>query len=68
MAAGSRIGTAGVVSYRLARQRAIDSVLQGRRDREDVCDAQAELRRVAVHHAHGLAEACPICDSDQLGV
>lgn len=57
-----------MVSYRLARQRVIDAVNNGRRNREEVCDAQAELRRVAHHHAAPLDEPCPICQSDQLGL
>ena len=58
----------GVVSYGLARQRVVNAVRDGRRDREEVCDAQSELRRVADHHAARLDEPCPICDSDQLGL
>ncbi|MFW2380541.1 MAG: DUF5318 family protein [Acidimicrobiales bacterium] len=68
MAVGSRTGNAGVVSYRLARQQVVDSVVQGRRDREEVCDAQPELQRVATHHANPLSEPCPICDASDLGV
>jgi hypothetical protein len=55
-----------VVSYKLARQRSIRAVEQGRRKQEDVCDAQPELRRVAHHHAISLGEPCPICEGDDL--
>lgn len=56
----------GVVSYRLARQRTVDAVRDGRRTITEVCDAQPELRRVAHHHATPLHEPCPICDGDDL--
>lgn len=56
----------GVVSYRLARQRTIDAVRDGRRKPEEVCDAQPELRRVAHHHATPLGEPCPLCEGDDL--
>ena len=63
---GSSADHVGVVSYRLARQRMIDSFTSGHHSIEEVCDAQPELRRVA--HAFGVAlpEPCPICDGDEL--
>ena len=63
---GSSADHVGVVSYRLARQRMIDSFTSGHHSTEEVCDAQPELRRVA--HAFGVAlpEPCPICDGDEL--
>ncbi len=63
-----RNSPAGVVSYKLERQRVIDSVLAGERDRNDVCDAQSELKRVATNHAAPLKDPCPICEADELGV
>ncbi|NNF54467.1 MAG: DUF5318 family protein [Acidimicrobiales bacterium] len=56
----------GIVSYRLERQRVIDGVRAGYRDRLEVCDAQPELRRVANNHATAMNEPCPICEGDQL--
>ncbi len=58
--------TSGVVSYRLARQRVVDAVTDGRQDAEQVCDAQPELRRVAHNHGTVLPDACPLCDGDDL--
>ncbi|MEM7273333.1 MAG: DUF5318 family protein [Actinomycetota bacterium] len=57
---------AGVVSYRLARQRLIDAYARGHRTVEEVCDAQPELRRVAHSMGTPLAEPCPICDGGDL--
>ncbi len=55
-----------VVSYRLARQRLVDSFTRGRRTTEEICDAQPELRRVAHSFGASLNEPCPICDGDDL--
>lgn len=56
----------GVVSYRLARQRLVDSYTSGHRAIEEICDAQPELRRVAHAFGRSLPEPCPICDGDDL--
>ena len=56
----------GIVSYKLARQRTVRAVTDGRRKQEEVCDAQPELRRVAHNHATAIDEPCPICDGDDL--
>lgn len=56
----------GVVSYRLARQRLVDSYAKGNRTTEEVCDAQPELRRVAHSFGAPAGEACPICEGDDL--
>lgn len=58
--------TSSAVSYRLARQRVVDSVVDGGQDAEQVCDAQPELRRVAHNHGTVLPEPCPLCDGDDL--
>ena len=58
--------TSAVVSYRLARQRVVDSILQGDRPIESACDAQAELRRVAHNCGTLLPEPCPLCDGSDL--
>ena len=57
---------AGVVSYRLARQRLVDAFTRGRRTTEEVCDAQPELRRVAHSCSTPLSEPCPICEGDDM--
>jgi hypothetical protein len=57
---------AGVVSYRLARQRMVDAFNRGRRTTEEICDAQPELRRVAHNCATRIDEPCPICDGDDM--
>ncbi len=57
---------AGVVSYRLARQRLVDAFVRGRRTTEEICDAQPELRRVAHSCATPIQEPCPICDGDDM--
>ncbi len=58
--------TAGVVSYRLARQHVVDAFTRGRASTEEVCDAQPELRRVAHTCATPIDEPCPICDGGDL--
>jgi hypothetical protein len=55
-----------VVSYRLARERAIDDYAAGRRTAHEVCDAQPELRRVAHSFGAPTADPCPICDDGDL--
>ena len=55
-----------VVSYRLARQQTLRAFEQGRKLPQEVCDAQAELRRVAHHHGVSLGEDCPVCEGDDL--
>lgn len=58
--------TPGVVSYRLARKRLVDSFARGRRTTEEICDAQPELRRVAHSCSTPISEPCPICEGDDL--
>lgn len=57
---------AGVVSYKLARQRLVDSFVRGRRTTEEICDAQPELRRVAHTCATRINEPCPICEGNDM--
>lgn len=65
-AAPNSSAPAGVVSYRLARQRLVDAFERGRRTVEEICDAQPELRRVAHTCATPIHEPCPICEADEL--
>ncbi len=56
----------GVVSYRLSRQQTLKALEQGRKLSSEVCDAQAELRRVAHHHGVAIEEDCPVCEGEDL--
>ncbi len=56
----------GVVSYRLARQRAVEAYKRGDRSTHEMCDAQPELRRVAHNWGQPLDDCCPICEGDDL--
>lgn len=58
--------TDSVVSYRLARDRQIKAFEEGTLSREEVCDAQPELRRVAHHHGVALDDECPICECQEV--
>lgn len=51
----------GVVSYRLTRHRTVEAFRDGRHLIEDICDATAELQRVAHHCSRPSSELCPIC-------
>lgn len=61
-----RIAPAGVISYRLARQRTVDAFLRGQKTTEEVCDAQPELRRVAHSFGRSVPDPCPICEGGDL--
>jgi len=54
------------VDYRLARAALVARVRAGRTPREDACDAQPELLRVARFHGVAAKVPCPICDGDAL--
>jgi hypothetical protein len=54
------------VDYRLARAALVARVRSGRTPREDACDAQPELLRVARFHGVAAKVPCPICDGDAL--
>lgn len=56
----------GAIDYRLARQSAIRRFRRGSVDRQDICDAQRELVRVATGCAEPTDEDCPICGEDRL--
>lgn len=51
----------GSVDYRLERARLLRQVRAGEVDRNDVCDAQRELLRVADSMSERAAHPCPVC-------
>lgn len=56
----------GQVDYRLTRDSVVREYRRGRLSRVDVCDAHAELLRVAANHGRPTSMQCPICEADQL--
>ena len=50
----------------LARERTIRSFRTGEATRSEVCDAQPELMRNAVHCGMPVAGRCPICGANSL--
>lgn len=52
----------GVVDYQLARRRVLRRFRAGELQRNDVCDAQRELMRVAHECSETVRRRCPICD------
>lgn len=57
---------AGVVDFRLARNAILAEYRKGRLSRIDVCDAQPELLRNAVHCGRPAPDPCPICEADMV--
>jgi hypothetical protein len=51
-----------LVDYALARRATLTSLRLGKVRREEVCDAQAYLRRAARYHGEPAGSPCPICD------
>ena len=58
----------GAVDYRFARQNVLRQFTAGELSRADVCDAQPELLRVAVHCSDAAKSPCPVCRADKLRV
>ena len=58
----------GAVDYRLQRQAVLGEVAEGVVRAADVCDAHAELLRVARNGAPRADEACPICEDAALAL
>lgn len=56
----------GEIDYRLARQRVLTEYKAGSLTPEQVCDAQNELRRNAVHCGTETDEPCPVCADHHL--
>lgn len=54
------------VEYRLVRESLLREFRRGRLGREDVCDAQPELVRVARNLGRATTVVCPICEECDL--
>lgn len=61
---GARPGAS--VEYRLMREAVLREFRRGRLGREDVCDAQSELVRVARNLGRPTEVVCPICEEADL--
>lgn len=59
---GAKGSLPGEIDYRLARQSLISEFKKGRIDRQEVCDAQAELMRAARNVGEPSTRLCPICE------
>jgi hypothetical protein len=59
-------GSLAPIEYRLARERVVREHRKGRLSRLDICDAQPELIRVALHLGRATSDDCPICDEEKL--
>jgi hypothetical protein len=59
-------GGIGEIEYRLARERVVGEYRRGRLSRLDICDAQAELLRVARNLGRKTRDDCPICENARL--
>lgn len=64
-----RPGTApGSVDYRFARRQLLHRFRSGELSRQDVCDAQSELLRVATNCSQASTVACPVCGERNLRI
>lgn len=63
---GADTGVPGEIDYRLARRARINDFRKGRLARHEVCDAQVELLRNAVHCSEPTRRRCPICEDRPL--
>lgn len=55
-----------VVDYALARRATLTAWRRGQARREEICDAQAYLRRAARYHGEPAGSPCPICEDQGL--
>ncbi|MCC6226302.1 MAG: DUF5318 family protein [Microthrixaceae bacterium] len=58
----------GSIDYRLTRRRVLRGFRAGDVPESDICDAQAELVRVAVSCSEPAGERCPVCDDETLRI
>lgn len=66
-AVAGRVGpTTGSIDYRLARRRVLRAFREGETTREEICDAQRELLRVAEHASVPAGARCPVCSHRDL--
>lgn len=56
----------GVIDYRLVREATIFAYKTGEATRAEVCDAQSELMRNALHCGVPSRHRCPICEANAL--
>lgn len=56
----------GSVDYRLNRRRAVRALRDGSLSREEACDAQLELMRVAQNFSKAARGPCPACAKREL--
>lgn len=56
----------GTIDYRLDRRRVLRALRDGRVDRSELCDAQAELIRVAKEFSTAAPTPCPVCELREL--
>lgn len=59
-------GNLSVVEHRLIREYVLRQYQSGRMGREDICDANPELLRVANNLPHTTGAVCPVCDASTL--
>jgi hypothetical protein len=60
--------TPGSVDYRFARRQLLHRYRAGELTRPDVCDAQAELLRIATHCSQRSSSPCPVCGESELRI
>ena len=60
--------TPGAIDYRFARRQLLHRYRSGELSREDVCDAQRELLRIAHNCSSGSTVACPVCSASELRI
>ena len=58
----------GSIDYRFARRQLLHRYRSGELTRGDVCDAQAELIRIALNHSRKATSPCPICAQRELRI
>ena len=54
----------GVTDYSMARRAVLEGYRVGTVARADICDAQPELLRAAIHQGEQLRAPCPVCESE----
>ena len=58
----------GSVDYRFARRQLLARFRSGELSSHDVCDAQSELMRIALHCSSGSTVPCPVCAASTLRI
>ena len=60
--------TPGSIDHRFARRQLLQRFRSGELTRADVCEAQAELMRIALNCSQRSTVACPVCNESTLRV